>query len=170
VADIDINALILSEHEVFRRDFDNLEQLSGTDELRAAWQALADQLEVHASGEEAVFYPHVVREAGDVEDTKHALQDHNEIREAAQAVDQHEVGSDDWWAAVRRAREVNGEHMEEEEREILPSFRDSVGTERRTELGMEWLQFHDEHERAKGLSGDAKDPEAYVQEQEQEPA
>ncbi len=165
MADIDINALILSEHEVFRRDFDNLEQLTDPDELRDAWTALADQLEVHASGEEAVFYPHVVRDAGEVEDTKHAIKDHNEIREAAQAVGGHEVGSEAWWDAVRNAREVNGEHMEEEERDVLPSFRDSVGTERRSELGMEWLKFHEDHEAAKGLSGDTKDPEAYVEEQ-----
>ncbi len=163
MSDTDIATLILSEHEVFRRDFANLETLSG-DQLREGWDRLAELLEVHAAGEEAVFYPHVVRRLpeGD-EDTEHALHDHNEIRAAAQAVAEHEVGSDGWWQAVRHTQEVNGEHMAEEERDILGDFQTQIPAEQRDELGMAWLAFHEEHDRAEGLSGEPEDVEAYVE-------
>jgi hypothetical protein len=52
----------------------------------------------------------------------------------------------------------------EEENDVLPPFREQVTTEKRSELGMAWLAFHAEHDRAKGLSGDDVDPKEYVEE------
>ena len=154
MSDQDVASLILSEHDVFRRDFDALEGQSG-EQLQQAWDRLAEALEVHAAGEEAVFYPHVVRQlAGGEGDTEHALHDHDEIRAAAQAVAGHETGSDAWWEAVRHAQEVNGDHMAEEERDILGDFKERVAQEQRDELGLAWLAFHEEHARAQGLSGE----------------
>ena len=147
----------------------SLEEAGDPARLRERWQELADGLEVHASAEEVVFYPHLLREVDDpdvdtVGDTRHAVHDHNDIRDAVRAVDTHEQGSDAWWEALRAAREVTADHLGEEERDMLPPFRESVPAERRGELGMQWLEFHEEHERAKGLSGADKDPDAYVAE------
>jgi hypothetical protein len=163
VSETDLADLVLAEHEVFRRDFAGLDDLTG-DALGAAWDRLAALLEVHAAGEEAVFYPHVVRELpGGEGGTTHALHDHNEIRAAAAAVGEHEVGSDAWWAAVRSAQEVNGDHMAEEEREFLSDLKERLPQEQRDELGLAWLAFHEEHDGAAGLSGEPEDVEAYVQ-------
>ncbi len=163
MSDADVASLILSEHDVFRRDFDALDGLEG-DELAQAWDRLAEALEVHAAGEEAVFYPHVVRELpGGEGDTEQALHDHNGIREAARAVGAQEVGSEAWWEAVRTAQQVNGDHMAEEERDLLGDLREQLGQERCDELGLAWLAFHEEHERARGLSGEPEDPKAYVE-------
>ena len=163
VSEFEITALILSEHEVFRRDFAALEEMTDTAQLTAAWEALAARLEVHAVGEEELFYPVLAVEAEDgAEEGKHAVHDHNEIRHAAHAVAEHEVGSDAWWEAVRTTREVNGDHMAEEETGFLPDFKQNVDAERREELGMRWLEFHDVHEDAEGLSGEDADPEEVV--------
>jgi hypothetical protein len=165
VADFDIAVLILSEHDAFRRSFVALEEMTDRQEQKAAWEDLRDRLEVHASGEEQVFYPQLLREVDDsVDDTKHAVKDHNEIRDACRAVDDHEPGTEQWQAALQTAREVTVEHLEEEEHDVLPPFREQVGEEQRSELGIAWLGFLEEHERAKGLSGDKEDPEAYVEE------
>ncbi len=165
MADLDITLLILSEHELFRRAFIEIEQIDDAAHAHERWVELADQLEVHASGEEQIFYPALLKKVDDSEgDTEHAVKDHNEIRDAARAVDEHEAGSDDWWEAFRQAREATVEHLGEEETDVLPPFKDEVSEDVRTELGMRWLQFRDEHEQAKGLSGKDKDPEAYVEE------
>ena len=169
MADFDIDVLILAEHEAFRRSFAEIEQLTDVAQLGERWQELADQLEVHASGEEQVFYPELLKEATEVDadvegETVTAVHDHNEIRDAVRAVGEHEVGSDAWWEAWRSAREVTADHLGEEEREMLPPFRESVDPEKRNALGMRWLEFHEEHDRARGLSGDDTDPEAYVAE------
>jgi hemerythrin-like domain-containing protein len=165
VADFDITALILSEHEAFRRAFTEIEELSDPEELGRRWRELAGQLEVHAAGEETVLYPELLQDVDDSEgDTEHAVKDHNEIRETTSAVDQHEVGSQAWWEAFRAAREATVEHLAEEENDVLPPFQSSVSAEHRDELGMRWLQFHEQHENAEGLSGEPVDPQAYVSE------
>lgn len=163
VSDFDITALILSEHDAFRRAFTEIEQLTDAEELRSRWQQLADQLEVHAAGEEEVFYPVLLREVDDAEgDTEHAVRDHNEIRDAVRSVGDHDVGSDAWWEAFRAAREATVDHLGEEENDVLPPYREQVDADTRTRLGAQWLAFLERHEGARGLSGEDKDPEAYV--------
>jgi len=164
VADFDITVLILSEHDAFRRAFTEIEQLEDVEQLGARWRELADQLEVHAAGEEAVFYPELLHEVDDSDDdTEHAVKDHNEIRETTQAVDDHEVGTDAWWEAFRAAREATVDHLGEEENDVLPPFKQEVDEQRRSELGMRWMKFLEDHAGAKGLSGQEKDPEQYVE-------
>jgi iron-sulfur cluster repair protein YtfE (RIC family) len=152
MSDFEITALVLAEHEVFRREFAALDDLSGQ-ELAAAWQALHAKLEVHAVAEEQLFYPLLAREAGGEQETAEGVHDHNEIRHAASAVEEHQVGSEEWWEAVSTARQVNADHMSEEETDFFPPFKEAVDDEQRQALGMRWLEFHDDHEHADGLSG-----------------
>lgn len=51
----------------------------------------------------------------DASETKDAIGDHNDLRDAVAAAALHEVGSDGWWEAVGAARAANTEHMGEEE-------------------------------------------------------
>ena len=156
--------LIEREHDAFRRQFEALEGLSDRQELVDTWTSLVDLLEIHASGEEAVLYPVLVRRADDgAEEAEHAVRDHNEIRDSVRAVEEQDVGSDAWWAAVRTAREVNEDHLLEEESDVLPAFRDSVERTRREELGERWVAFHREHAGARGLSNEQTDPQTVVE-------
>ena len=160
MSEYEITALVMSEHEAFRRAFADLEQ---AEDQGAAWEALANRLEVHAVAEERLFYPVLADEADDgVDDGKTAVREHNDIRHAVRDVAGHEVGSTSWWDAVATAQQVNGDHMAEEEREFIPTFKESVDADRRDELGMEWLKLHDEHDDAQGLSGEDADPQAVV--------
>ena len=152
MSDFEITALVLAEHEVFRREFASLENLP-EQELAAAWQALHTKLEVHAVAEEQLFYPLLAQEADGEQETAEGVHDHNEIRHAAAAVFEHEVGSEAWWEAVRATQQVNADHMAEEENDFFPPFKESVDDEQREALGLRWLAFHDDHEEADGLSG-----------------
>ncbi|HJX44044.1 MAG TPA: hemerythrin domain-containing protein, partial [Geodermatophilus sp.] len=78
MSDFEITALVLAEHEVFRREFAALEDLSGG-ELAAAWEALHARLEVHAVAEEQLFYPLLAQEADGEQETAEGVHDHNEI-------------------------------------------------------------------------------------------
>ncbi|WP_448624082.1 hemerythrin domain-containing protein [Geodermatophilus sp. URMC 64] len=153
MSDFEITALVLAEHEVFRRDFAALETLPDH-ELAAAWEALHAKLEVHAVAEEQLFYPLLAQEAGGEQETAEGVHDHNEIRHAAAAVVQQQVGSEGWWEAVHTTRQVNADHMTEEEVDFFPPFKESVDEEQREALGMRWLAFHDDHEQGDGLSGE----------------
>lgn len=164
MSDLDIVALVLAEHEAIRRDFSALD---GADpgELGGLWDALAARLEVHASAEEEMLYPELLAVADeDHDETDDAIRDHNEIRDTAHAVAGHEIGSDDWWSAVRSCQEANEHHLSEEEHDVLPDLRENADQAELDALGERWLAFHDEHDGARGLSGEDKDPESYVEE------
>ncbi|HSP39698.1 MAG TPA: hemerythrin domain-containing protein [Frankiaceae bacterium] len=164
MSDLDIVALVIAEHQVIRRSFASLQSLEERAELESTWQELADRLEVHASAEEEMLYPKLLRVADDDhEETDDAIRDHNEIRDTARAVGEHEAGSDSWWDAVRSCQEANEHHLDEEERDVLPDLKEHADQDALESLGEQWLAFHDEHDRARGLSGKDKDPEQYIE-------
>ena len=163
----DICDLILDDHEVFRRRFGELDELHRADAApeRSAslWTSLADLLEVHASAEEAVFYPHLLREGGDgTGETTDAIKDHNEIRDAIRLASGQTPGSDGWWDTVASARSANSDHIAEEERGAIADFRVSASEDEREQLGLRWLHFQTDHAGRRGIDTSDKDVDRYV--------
>jgi len=164
----DITRLILQDHETLRRHFADLDdaQASGEAEaIEAAWQPLADLLDLHAEAEEQVFYPRLLEHGENAEDeTEDAIDDHNKIRDAVRDAAARELGSDEWWEAVGRARTENSKHIAEEEREALSDFRRSADVALRNELGLRWLEFRARHERPSTVDAVDKDVDEYLDE------
>jgi len=165
----DITVLILDEHEDFRRQFVELWDLRRSGDagrLDAAWQPLADLLEVHAKAEEEIFYPVLLKRGSDEapEETNDAVGDHNEIRDAIQSAAGSQTGSEPWWQAVLACREANDEHLGEEERDVIPDFREHSDAALRSSLGARWVAFHADHRQAAGISAEDVDPDEYVAE------
>jgi len=166
---MDITQLILDDHHEQRRLFAILEQIEPdqTDELAAVWKRLAAFLEVHAAAEEDLFYPallHLGKGVDDehppTEETEDAINDHNEIRDAVEAVARHDVGSDDWFQAVQAANRANGDHMAEEEREGLTDFRRNASLDTRHTLAIAFAAFEASH--VDGVAAVDVDPEKYI--------
>ena len=171
---VDITQLILDDHHEQRRLFAILEQIdrSDTDALSVVWGRLAAFLEVHAAAEEAIFYPVLLqvgiaarRKAGVEDETLDAIHDHNEIRDAVAEVARHQVGTDEWFAAVAGANLANSDHMGEEEREGLTDFRRLASLTRRHQLAVAFAAF--EARNYAGVQPVDKDPEVYVEEVEE---
>lgn len=160
----DVIRLILDDHERFRSRFAELDGLR--DDLQAAneiWLGLAAWLEIHASAEEAVFYPALLQHVeGSEDETRDAIGDHDEIRDGIRRAAAAEVGGDEWWAGIQDARDANDEHLAEEERDDIPDLLRVASVEFRQELGAHYERFFAEHPGAKGLSGANKDPDEYA--------
>ena len=168
---MDITQLILDDHHEQRRLFSMLEQIDRSDHqsLRPLWERLATFLEVHAAAEEQVFYPELLRLGKGIdakhtpeEETKDAIRDHNDIREAIRVVAKHTVGASDWYRAIAKANEANGDHMAEEEREGLADFRRHVDPLRRHELAVAFAVFEAVH--ITGVKVVDREPDAYINE------
>jgi hypothetical protein len=168
---MDITQLILDDHHEQRRLFAILEQIDRIDTatLAAIWARLSAFLEVHAEAEEEIFYPELLRlgkGAGGkntpADETKDAIHDHNEIRDAVNAVAPHEVGSNSWYDAVAAANAANSDHMGEEEREGLTDFRRHVGLVHRHDLAVAFTAFEAVH--ITGVKPVDKDPDEYIAE------
>jgi hypothetical protein len=147
----DVTRLILDDHETLRRRFADLDDAQATGDrtaIRAAWEPLADLLDLHAETEEQVFYPKLLEyglRPRAEDETEDAIDDHNKIRQGVRDAAAREVGSDGWWEAVGRARTENSKHIAEEEREAMSDFRLSVPLDERYELGLDWLRFRSRH-------------------------
>ncbi len=171
---MDITQLILDDHHEQRRLFSILDQIDRADTgtLSAIWARLSAFLELHAAAEEEIFYPALLRagagagRAGSAEaETLDAIHDHNDIRDAIAAVQGHEAGTDEWYAAVAAVNLANGDHMAEEEREGLTDFRRLAGLGLRHELAVTFAAFEAKH--FAGVPAVDKDPARYVREEEQ---
>ena len=172
---MDITQLILDDHHEQRRLFAILEQVGRTDSaaLSAVWARLGVFLELHAAAEEAIFYPALLqvglvagRRTGTEEETLDAIRDHNDIRDAVEAVARHQVGSDGWFAAVVAANLANSDHMAEEEREGLTDFRRLAGLQQRHDLAVAFALFQARN--FAGVPAVDRDPEGYVRQAEQD--
>ncbi len=170
---MDITQLILDDHHEQRRLFAILEQIgrADTDALAAVWGRLGIFLELHAAAEEAIFYPALLqaglvgrRQAGVEAETTDAIMDHNEIRDAVLEVDNHQVGSADWLAAVAAANLANSDHMAEEEREGLTDFRRLASLPLRHDLAVAFVAFQARN--YAGVPVIDKDPQAYIRQAE----
>lgn len=162
----DIVRLILSDHETFRARFAQLDDLREEPQAAAVlWAELAAHLEVHASAEEAHFYPALLQKVdGSEDETRDAVGDHDEIRQGIRRAAAAEPGSTEWWAGVGEAREANDEHLAEEERDDIPDFLQAVSVEERQSLGARFVGFKEEHPWAAGLDYSDKDPDEFVKE------
>jgi hypothetical protein len=168
---VDITSEILRQHDEQRHLFALLDEIDRGDRraLTALWSRLAVLLEVHAEAEELHFYPDllargkVAGDSGEVDaETKDAIKDHNEIRDAVGEAGRHDVGTDEWWRAVHRAREQNSDHMAEEEREDLPFYREHADLRSRHDLAVRFLVHMAEH--SQGEQVHDKSPDRYVRE------
>jgi Hemerythrin HHE cation binding domain len=169
----DITALILDDHDWFRKQFAKLDELQAQTPpdqraLMSVWRPLADKLDVHALIEEKIFYPQLLqRGSADAEgETLDAIGDHNDIRDGVRDANAAGVATDEWWAAVGRTRVANDDHMAEEEREGLANFRRNAPIGLREALGGQYREFMAEHPTTRGLKIVDRDPDEYVAEQQ----
>jgi hypothetical protein len=165
----DITELILADHEWFRKQFARLDDLQARARvsrvaLERVWRPLADKLDVHAYIEEKIFYPQLLQRGADdpVGETLDAVGDHNDIRDGVRDAEAAVAGTEQWWAAVGRARAANDDHMAEEEREGLSDFRRHAPVGLREALGQQYSEFMTAHPTTKGLLIADRDPQTYV--------
>jgi Hemerythrin HHE cation binding domain len=165
---LDVTALILEDHATMRRQFALLDDAHDDPRaLAAVWRGLARMLDVHAACEEEVFYPRLLKVGDDdaaEDETDDAVRDHNAIRDAVRAAEGLEIGTGEWWAAVKKAREENDDHLAEEEHDALPDFRRNAPDELRARLAVEWLEWRYAHDSGEGVDTGDKDPESYIAE------
>ena len=166
---MDITRLIEDDHQEQRRLFVLIDDIPDSESgaLTAVWGRLRALLDAHAEAEERFFYPELLKigkGAGDSDsapdETKDAIKDHNEIRDAGKAVEKYKVGTKKWRDAVAEANKANSDHMAEEERQGLADFRQHGSLELRQSLGIKFAEFQSNH--LTGVKPVDKDPDEYI--------
>ena len=97
----DITELVLQDHHAVAALFDKLQAATSVDDQTALFEQVRDALEHHASAEEKVLYPRVRKEVPDGrEESKDAIEEHDQIRGSLKEVEEHEAGTELFTLAV----------------------------------------------------------------------
>ena len=110
--------------------------------LGHVWQRLADLLVAHTQAEEELCYlPLFGTGAQATGRWRDSIADHDDIRGTIGEAAGQPVGSAAWWRTVRTVMAVSAEHLEYEERDVLPAWVPGLSMSRRKELGRQWCAF-----------------------------
>lgn len=142
----DIIELIMADHRRIRRLCDVLHDAARHDGGTRpdwmpghVWQRLADLLVAHTRAEEQTCYLSMFGSgARAAERMRDSVADHDDIREVIGEASTQSVGSVPWWRAVRTVLAASAEHLEREERDILPDCLLELTMSQRKELGRQW--------------------------------
>jgi acetyl esterase len=132
----DIDHLIADDHAIVERQFQHLE--AGRGDRRVLVDQISFELALHAFAEETVLYP-IWKEVG-MEDANHdATGEHQEIKELLLTLDRNQPGEPDFEQALSQLISLVRHHVDDEEHQELPEFRQKAGAERMAQLGKEFL-------------------------------
>ena len=136
MAEDDLESLLHADHE---RVDDLFAEIRASD--AAAQRAVLDriilELKQHAGEEERVVYAEVRRSLGD-ELADHEIDEHQGLRETLVALNEATPGTAAFDALLRSLMTDVADHVSEEEREILPLLRNTVGDARWAELARQY--------------------------------
>jgi hemerythrin superfamily protein len=132
----DIIELVLQDHHEVEQLFDKLQSAKGPDTQAKLFAQVKAELERHAAAEEKVLYPRVRKDVPDGrEETKDAIEEHDQIRESLKEVQEHDAGTELFTLAVAQLVATTKHHVGVEEAELLPDFRKNSEVSEREELG-----------------------------------
>lgn len=132
----DIDHLIADDHAIVERQFQHLE--AGRGDRRTLVDQIGFELALHAFAEETVLYP-LWPELGMSEANEDARHEHGDIKELLVTLDRTDPGSAEFEAALSQLIALTRHHVQDEEQQELPAFRDKAGPARMAQLGKEFL-------------------------------
>jgi hemerythrin superfamily protein len=132
--------LLEQQHRKVEGTFDQLED-KDRDEGQELVQELANDLAAHFVIEQEIFYP-AIREV-DQDQVKESFEEHS-LAEVALKRLLSTRDDETFKARVSALKELIQHHVKEEEQELFPKVRESLGDERLEELGEEMQQRFEE--------------------------
>lgn len=96
---------------------------------------LLDALVMHMRIEEEIFYPAARKEAKEDSKIKRAKDEHDEAKELIKKLLDMDVTGSDFEPTLQKLISAVKQHVEEEEKELLPEVKETLSKDRLKELG-----------------------------------
>jgi hemerythrin superfamily protein len=135
----DAIALLTDDHRTVEKLFARYEQASAEGERTRIVHEVVHELAVHGEIEELVFYPRIRDALGD-EPVDEAVHEHLEIKKTLNELDRMRAGDEGFDGRMAELMAEVRHHVEEEESEIFPSFREKVSEEDLGKMGAAMLR------------------------------
>lgn len=125
------------DHEKVSALFEEIQETTdGAEKTRSdLCRKIVRELEAHTGFEEDVFYPLLRYNESDAEDMiDHAYDEHAGIKEMLRRLQEADVTSEEFMDLVDALQDAVDKHVYEEEREIFPMARESIGEDQSREM------------------------------------
>ena len=157
-ADLDATALLARDHEHLQRLLQELAEAAAErafDRKKVLFRAFKAALQVHATGEEEVFYPAVMklRSAWAREAVREALEEHQAVDSIVAEIDQMDPEDGQYDVKVEGLRASVEHHIGVEERAMFAEARNHLTDDRLQALGRRMISLRE------NLPGPALAPE-----------
>jgi hemerythrin superfamily protein len=131
--------LLTADHNrvrgLFKR-FKDAEEKDDTATMQEVVAKIVEELTIHTTIEEEIFYPAIKSETEEIKDTvDEGLEEHHVAKNLIAELGTVEVGSDEWTAKVKVLIESVEHHADEEEKEMFPPVRSNTANETLESLG-----------------------------------
>jgi hemerythrin superfamily protein len=131
--------LLIADHNRVRglfAQFKEAHEKDDTEAMSAAAVKIFEDLDVHTTIEEEIFYPAVHDTNDDIAETvDEGVQEHNVAKTLMAELKQTPDGSDEWVAKMQVLIENVEHHAEEEEKEMFPPLRTKLAAQKLEDLG-----------------------------------
>ena len=133
----DILQLLKRDHQRVTQLFDFLEatQDEEQDERERGFAQLAGEIESHSQAEDDVFYSMLQDQLDDEEPVEEARQEHEQIDQLLEDMDQMDVLSASWMESLYELRQLFQHHIESEESELFALAREMLDAAELSRLG-----------------------------------
>jgi hemerythrin superfamily protein len=131
--------LLIADHNrvrgLFKR-FKDAEETNDKATMEEVVGKIVDELTIHTTIEEEIFYPAIKGETEDIKDVVvEGIEEHHVAKTLIDELPTVEAGSDEWVAKVKVLIESVEHHAEEEEKEMFPPVRSHTAKTMLDDLG-----------------------------------
>jgi len=134
--------------EALRQDHDKQRELlkklvethGASEEREAIYDELKEQLQNHAVAEERHFYAPLIEFDMTIELSRHGIAEHHEIDELIEEIDDTDMSSPAWLAALKRLQHKVEHHLDEEEHEFFQVAGKALSETQKKALAKEYQQ------------------------------
>lgn len=127
--------LIVQDHREVDTLFSQLESMPATGDRSRIGQQIIRELSMHAAVEEQLLYPVARRYVKDAGMVEHGIEEHQELKGQLAKLDGMAGDNPAYLEGFQKAKTMVQDHVEEEERDILPAIRQALNEEQLTMLG-----------------------------------
>ncbi|MGZ8409513.1 MAG: hemerythrin domain-containing protein [Hyphomicrobium sp.] len=139
----DIYELLSKDHNKAKELIEKIQSTpEGSEkERQKLFLELKQELEVHTSFEENVFYPQAREKTGMDEKVEDALEEHDEAKQLLEALADMDPSSEEWMETIEELADALGHHIKDEEQELFPAARKKLDPTEADKMGREYMEM-----------------------------
>jgi iron-sulfur cluster repair protein YtfE (RIC family) len=129
--------LLRKDHQLVARVFEQLEAAAHSKghKREDLFNRLRDELRLHSTIEERVFYPALAERPESRESILESLEEHKLVDQLLDELDATALDDEHWPAKLKVLKENVERHVESEEADVFPKARQLLGEQKLAELG-----------------------------------